>query len=364
MLQDWLKTFMTLPFVPVLMACYVWQRLLTFKPMITKQDKIDDFLRYFYSQWMAISALSLRDWNHYDNVGPRTNNHVEGFHSKLGDYIDNSLPNIYSLVETFKNIEMSCLINYLKRKNGDSTQSKRRKVDVADKRILGLKYSLKNYQISILDYCRALRLLFSFRSNKKEDETNEIVEANVEPDINALDQEIDNAFIQFDPKTLNNVIISLQDILTLSPTRWLNNTVIDYYFNLLLLDQPNYFSFSSYFYTALKTKGIATCQKWYSKSNIFYFKIIFIPVLLNNHWILVEVDIEISRLILYDSFSSSYNHILEEIVLFFSHMYKFYYNTELSWNFEKLHTRLLPKQKNLYDCGMYVCKFAEFIINK
>jgi hypothetical protein len=315
---------------------------------------------------MTNSALCLIDWNHFDNVGPRTNNHVEGFHYKLGEYIDNSHPNIYSLIETFKNIEMSCIVNYLQRKNGDATQSKRRKVDVArDKRILGLKSSLNNDQISILDYCRAVRLLFSLTNKKKEDEEiAEAVEEPVEIDRNALNQEIDNAFINFDPRNLNKVIISLHDIQTLSPCSWLNDTVIDYYFNLLLLDQPSYFSFSSYFYTSLNTKGIATVEKWYSKSNIFGYKKIFVPVLVSNHWILVVIDIETSRLILYDSFSSNYNQILNQIALFLTHMYKFYYNTELSWNFEIIHARSLPRQKNSYDCGMYVCKFAEFIINK
>ena len=84
----------------------------------------------------------------------------------------------------------------------------------------------------------------------------------------------------------------------------------------------------------------------------------------NSHWILVVVDIETSRLVLYDSFSRKYNHILEKISSFLSHMYKFYYNSELSWNFHLIHSRSFPIQRNSFDCGMYVCKFAEFLIYK
>ena len=68
-----------------------------------------------------------------------------------------------------------------------------------------------------------------------------------------------------------------------------NDTVIDYYFSLLLLNDSSYISFSSYFYTALNTKGIGTVQNWYAKSNFFDKKKIFIPILENSHWILVVV---------------------------------------------------------------------------
>jgi hypothetical protein len=58
------------------------------------------------------------------------------------------------------------------------------------------------------------------------------------------------------------------------------------------------------------------------------------------------------------------HHILEKISSFLSHMYKFYYNSELSWNFHLIHARSFPIQRNSFDCGMYVCKFAEFLIYK
>jgi len=106
---------------------FQWQRLLTSKPIIAKQDKIDDFISYFYSQWMTNSALCSIDWNHFDKVRPRTNNHVEGFHHKLGEYIDNDHPNIYSLIETFKNIELSCVINYNNKKRLDTVRNWKRR---------------------------------------------------------------------------------------------------------------------------------------------------------------------------------------------------------------------------------------------
>ncbi len=366
-MQDWLRTFMVMPFVPVQFVDYVWQTLVNYsKPKITKQDKIDEFLVYFSRQWLKNGSLSLEDWNHFDNIGPRTNNHVEGFNYKLGEYIDYDHPNVYSLIETFKSLEMTCIINYLQRKDGHAIQTRRRKVDISrDVRISNLKLAFNNDHISILDYCRALRLLYALNDTKEEEEESKKAgETTPELDLTAVNLEIDNAFVSFEPQTLSKVIISLQDIRTLAPYQWLNDTVIDYYFKLLLKDQPNYFSFSSYFYTSLRQKGVSAAQNWYSKIKIFDLKKIFIPILENSHWILVVVDIEVSSIVLYDSFSRNYDHILDKIHLYLLHMYKFYYNCELAWKFQIIHARSLPLQNNSFDCGMYVCKFAEFIISQ
>ena len=107
-----------------------------------------------------------------------------------------------------------------------------------------MKSSFNNFQISILDYCRSLRLLFSLYSKKEDENATKHVEQPIVLDITVVNQEIDNAFVHFDPRTLNKVVISLQDIQTLAPCKWLNDTVIDYYFSLLLLNDSSYISFN------------------------------------------------------------------------------------------------------------------------
>ncbi len=159
---------MIFPLVPPIFMNYIWQYQVRSKPSISEQHKITTFLNYFYNQWLNNNSLPLSDWNHFENTGPRTNNHVEGFNYKLGEYIDCDHPNIYSLVETFKGLEMSCVLNYLQRKKGHSSQSIRRKLDILrDKRISNLKIAINNNQISILDYCRTLRNLYSLITEKK-----------------------------------------------------------------------------------------------------------------------------------------------------------------------------------------------------
>ena len=42
-------------------------------------------------------------WNHYDTKDIRTNNNVEGYHSKLRSIISSPKPNIYAIVEIIRN---------------------------------------------------------------------------------------------------------------------------------------------------------------------------------------------------------------------------------------------------------------------
>ncbi len=75
-------------------------------------DKCYGLLLYFNAVWFTTYPISV--WNHYETVGPRTNNHVEGFHSKLNK-ISGRRPNIYRSINFFKEIETETTIGYNQR---------------------------------------------------------------------------------------------------------------------------------------------------------------------------------------------------------------------------------------------------------
>ena len=45
----------------------------------------------------------LPTWNHYQTERPRTNNHLEGWHNKLKTRVKTAHPNIYKIIDEFKN---------------------------------------------------------------------------------------------------------------------------------------------------------------------------------------------------------------------------------------------------------------------
>ncbi|CAF0717108.1 unnamed protein product [Brachionus calyciflorus] len=80
----------------------------------------------------------LNIWNHFNTIGPRINNHVEGYNNKINSYIDYSHPHLYSAIKTLKDLETSTVLNYIQRKNGGLTQFPRRPQDKYIERITDL----------------------------------------------------------------------------------------------------------------------------------------------------------------------------------------------------------------------------------
>ena len=63
--------------------------------------RVDELVTYFSNTWVS-GSYQVRQWNYYKVDGPRTNNHIEGWHSRLKRVIGKAHPNIYELVEVVK----------------------------------------------------------------------------------------------------------------------------------------------------------------------------------------------------------------------------------------------------------------------
>ena len=66
----------------------------------------------------------------YNENGPRTNNHVEGWHNKINCLAGKSHPNIYEIVELFKTEQAATEVSLLQLEAGgvvEPVQAKREK---------------------------------------------------------------------------------------------------------------------------------------------------------------------------------------------------------------------------------------------
>ena len=61
---------------------------------------------YFDSTWIN-GQLKRHQWNYFNFKGPRTNNHVEGWHSRLKKVVGKPHPNIYEIIDVLKREEVS-----------------------------------------------------------------------------------------------------------------------------------------------------------------------------------------------------------------------------------------------------------------
>ena len=68
-------------------------------------EETDRFKDYVTTTWVddIEACFSIELWSQYDNIaGIRTNNHLEGWHSKLNHAINRPHPNIFLLIELLK----------------------------------------------------------------------------------------------------------------------------------------------------------------------------------------------------------------------------------------------------------------------
>ena len=97
----------------------------------------------------------LRMWNHFTNAGPRTNNNVEGFHSRVNRLLPHRHPNIYRFVELIKGIE-KCERSKLIQINAGAPPPRRRVYRELDTRVRRLKQQLTDRTKTPLQYLDAI----------------------------------------------------------------------------------------------------------------------------------------------------------------------------------------------------------------
>ena len=197
----------------------------------------------------------------------------------------------------------------------------------------------------------------------------------VKPEMPTLTPEIDQVIIRALSSNYKKVLVSSYgikitrtDIETLTERRWLNDQVINFYFEMIVErswkndNLPKVYAFSSFFYPKLIKCNYSKVERWTRKVDLFSHDLIFIPVHLCVHWCLAVVDFRKCGIYYYNSKRLANYECLNAIEQFLKdeHLAKKNVPLDLS-NFEKLNVKDIPEQTNNYDCGMFICKFAEYI---
>jgi Ulp1 family protease len=176
--------------------------------------------------------------------------------------------------------------------------------------------------------------------------------------------------------------VTRRDFICLKDRKWLNDLIIHSY--LMLLQEyvttkriRNVHVFDPYFWSLLLKNPYSEMKVW-TKSrtkNVYIFEldILYIPINIGNyHWASIAVFFKESRIVYYDSL------LVEDKVATERMDYIFRYLTEeweenheyfgLSQSTKPIRNQWIfkvatvPKQTNRYDCGVYVCAFAQCVL--
>ncbi|RZC80772.1 hypothetical protein C5167_043345 [Papaver somniferum] len=174
----------------------------------------------------------------------------------------------------------------------------------------------------------------------------------------------------------SNIEITGHILQCLKPRGWLNDEVIDVYFELLKereQREPKKFLkchfFNTFFYKKLISArdgcDFKAVRRWTTLKKIGYHLLecdkIFVPIHKNLHWCLAVINKKDQKFQYFDSLKGIDYQVLEALARYYMDEVKDKSGKDIntaSWTFECPHD--IPTQENGSDCGMFMIKYADF----
>lgn len=165
--------------------------------------------------------------------------------------------------------------------------------------------------------------------------------------------------------------ITVKDLRTLRPPNWLNDEVINFYFEMLCqrsknnLNYPRLHIFNTFFYSKLKSNGYDSVKRWTRKVDIFSYDMILIPIHLGIHWCCAEINFKERSIFYYDSLHNRNSSCLKLLQKYLIDEHNDKKGADVKSNFDFENWNLssptnIPCQQNGYDCGVFACIFADY----
>ena len=120
--RNWFPMLLAMPFVPVPHVKDAFQFVKNTAPDAPHVRYFND---YFDRTWMN-GQYPIEMWNFFKYDGPRTNNHVEGYHTRLMRKAGKIHPNIFEVVELFSQEEAASLVSILQLQSGQPAPKHRK----------------------------------------------------------------------------------------------------------------------------------------------------------------------------------------------------------------------------------------------
>jgi len=166
----------------------------------------------------------------------------------------------------------------------------------------------------------------------------------------------------------HKIAITRKDLETLRGLNWLNDEIINFYLQMVVErstkndNWPKVYAMNTFFYPKLMQQGHSALKRWTRKVDIFGHDLIVVPVHLGMHWCLATIDLAKKAVFYYDSMGGNNSQCLSALLKYLEdeHMDKKKTPFDTS-GFQAQIVKDIPQQMNGSDCGMFTCKFAEYL---
>ncbi|NXN37875.1 SENP2 protease, partial [Rhinoptilus africanus] len=189
----------------------------------------------------------------------------------------------------------------------------------------------------------------------------------------AMEREVIAAFGKGEPDEIMSSAFKLkvtrEDIHTLRNLCWLNDEVINFYMGLVMErskkeEYPSVHAFSSFFFEKLTSGGYKAVGRWTRHMDLFKKDIILVPINLSLHWALAVIDTRKKTIKYFDSLGQKGDKICETLLKYLQDESCEKRNVKLNvseWTIHSMEPHEIPQQTNGSDCGVFTCKYADFI---
>ncbi|XP_020773216.2 sentrin-specific protease 2 isoform X2 [Boleophthalmus pectinirostris] len=186
--------------------------------------------------------------------------------------------------------------------------------------------------------------------------------------------EVSSALSQRDPNLVLSAAFKLRitqrDLATLQEGGWLNDEVINFYLSLVMDRSAGgglrVYSFSTFFFPKLQGQsgGHAAVKRWTKAVDLFLCDLILVPLHLGVHWALAVIDLKSRTVKTYDSMGQRHDDICKLLLFYIQEEHKVKKGRDLDvskWTVCSMRPSEIPQQKNGSDCGVFACKYADYI---
>ncbi|KAM6389031.1 sentrin-specific protease 2 isoform 1-T1 [Pluvialis apricaria] len=189
----------------------------------------------------------------------------------------------------------------------------------------------------------------------------------------AMEREVIAAFGKGQPDEIMSSAFKLkvtrEDIHTLRNLCWLNDEVVNFYMGLVMErgkkeEYPAVHAFSTFFYPKLISGGYEAVRRWTRSVDLFKQDIILVPVHLRAHWTLAVIDVRKKTVKYFDSLGQKGDKICQILLQYLQQESREKRNVELNvseWTLHSMEPHEIPQQLNGSDCGVFMCKYADYI---
>lgn len=175
--------------------------------------------------------------------------------------------------------------------------------------------------------------------------------------------------------SINNIDIKAEDLFRISPKQWLNDELINCYMSIINDESkkpengyPKVHCFNTFFYVMLLNNGrgysYQRVAKWTRTFDIFALDFLIMPIHMNNnHWCLAAINFKEKRVEYYDSMGGKNTSCVNNLKSYLQDEHKSKKGSEIDLSEWTTYTpgNSIPQQDNIYDCGVFMCQFAESI---